>query len=470
MIRLFKHYIPRWFLPLAVIEVAIFVASIYFGIFLRKAIYFGSSLDFDDSSFIEEPFLSKAAVFALVMVVCMFAAGLYQRNLREGLHGMELRISISLLIGAVIMGLIFYIFPSMFLGRGVMALTFISAFVGIVLVRVITFKLADVEALKRRILILGTGEKAAEIERLEEQSKERSFCVVGYIPIGNENPRVPNAKILSPYTPLRRLAEQYQVDEIVVATSERRKTLPLKEILDAKMSGFDVIDLLGFLERHTGQIRLNELQPSWLIFSDGFQQGFIRSLDKRLFDIIVSLALLVISSPVMLLAALAILVESRGHGSIIYRQVRVGQGGKTFELLKFRSMREDAEGGVPQWAKKDDDRITFVGKIIRRNRVDELPQIFNVLKGDMSFVGPRPERPEFVEKLSKVIPLYNERHRVKPGITGWAQICYPYGASEEDAFEKMQYDLYYVKNHSWFLDLMILMHTIEVVLWGKGGR
>jgi sugar transferase (PEP-CTERM system associated) len=351
-----------------------------------------------------------------------------------------------------------------------MALTFISAFVGIVLVRVITFKLADVEALKRRILILGTGEKAAEIERLEEQSKERSFCVVGYIPIGNENPRVPNAKILSPYTPLRRLAEQYQVDEIVVATSERRKTLPLKEILDAKMSGFDVIDLLGFLERHTGQIRLNELQPSWLIFSDGFQQGFIRSLDKRLFDIIVSLALLVISSPVMLLAALAILVESRGHGSIIYRQVRVGQGGKTFELLKFRSMREDAEGGVPQWAKKDDDRITFVGKIIRRNRVDELPQIFNVLKGDMSFVGPRPERPEFVEKLSKVIPLYNERHRVKPGITGWAQICYPYGASEEDAFEKMQYDLYYVKNHSWFLDLMILMHTIEVVLWGKGGR
>jgi sugar transferase (PEP-CTERM system associated) len=469
MIRLFRHYIPGWFLPLALIETIIFGASIYFGVFLRGTIYFGPSISLDDSGFVEGPFLPKAVVFAMVMQLCMFAAGLYQRNLREGIHGMELRVAINLLAGSLIMSLIFYIFPSMFLGRGVMALAFISALVGIVLVRIIAFNITDVDVLKRRILVLGTGDKASEIEQMETQADEPGFCVVGYVPVGNGDHRVAQGKILLPCASLMSLAEQHHVDEFVVATSERRNTLPVKEILQARMNGIDVIDLLGFFERYTGKIRLGDLQPSWLIFSDGFRQGFFRNFGKRLFDIAAAIVLLIVASPVIVMTALAIFIESRGRGSIIYRQVRVGERGRPFELLKFRSMREDAEeNGVPQWAQKDDDRITFVGKFIRRNRVDELPQILNVLRGDMSFVGPRPERPEFVDKLSQMIPFYNERHRVKPGITGWAQISYPYGSSEEDAFEKMQYDLYYVKNHSWFLDLMILMQTIEVVLWGKG--
>ena len=216
---------------------------------------------------------------------------------------------------------------------------------------------------------------------------------------------------------------------------------------------------------------MNDLHPSWLIFSDGFLQNPIRLLSKRVFDLVASSALLLVTAPVMLMAAVAILIESGSRGPIIYRQTRVGQGGKPFRLMKFRSMVVDAEqDGVAQWAQKGDSRVTRVGCCMRKTRIDELPQIFNVFKGDMSFVGPRPERPEFVEKLSEKIPFYLARHRVKPGITGWAQICYPYGASEEDAIQKMQYDFYYVKNHSWFLDLMILLNTVEVVLWGKGAR
>jgi sugar transferase (PEP-CTERM system associated) len=215
---------------------------------------------------------------------------------------------------------------------------------------------------------------------------------------------------------------------------------------------------------------LDLLQPSWLIFSDGFRYGWLRVITKRMFDIGASGALLFFAWPVMVLAALAIVIESGGRGPIFYRQVRVGENWRLFQLIKFRSRRVDAESNGPQWATKNDSRVTRVGAFMRKTRIDELPQLFNVLKGDMSFVGPRPERPMFVEQLSQNIPFYSERHRVKPGVTGWAQICYPYGASEEDAQQKLQYDLYYVKNYSLFLDLLILLQTAEVILWGRGAR
>jgi len=272
-------------------------------------------------------------------------------------------------------------------------------------------------------------------------------------------------------TTLLEVAAPLKVDEIVVAVEDRRKNFPVQEILDCRMGGIEVIDILTFIERQLGRVELGLLHPSWLIFSDGFRYGVMRVITKRLFDVSASLLVLVITWPFMVLAALAILVESGGRGPILYRQVRVGENWRLFQLTKFRSMRVDAEAdGVARWAKKNDDRITKVGTFIRKTRIDELPQLFNVLKGDMSFVGPRPERPNFVEQLSAQIPFYAERHRVKPGITGWAQISYAYGASEEDAMQKLQYDLYYVKNYSLFLDLLILLQTAEVVLWGRGAR
>jgi sugar transferase (PEP-CTERM system associated) len=270
--------------------------------------------------------------------------------------------------------------------------------------------------------------------------------------------------------PIIAIAEQHKIDEIVIAIDDRRLQLPLDELLDCKMSGLTIMNIVEFYEREQGIISLENVNSSWLIFCDGFAQGDFRSLEKRFFDLFASLILLAVAWPVMLLTALAIVLESRSKGPILYRQVRVGENNQDFEVLKFRSMKTDAEQNGAQWAKKNDHRITRVGRIIRNCRVDELPQIFNVLRGDMSFVGPRPERPEFVQGFNERIPYYRERHRVKPGITGWAQLCYPYGADENDTIQKLQYDLYYVKNYSLFLDFSIMFNTVEVILWGKGAR
>jgi sugar transferase (PEP-CTERM system associated) len=235
------------------------------------------------------------------------------------------------------------------------------------------------------------------------------------------------------------------------------------------MGGFEVVDLLTFFEREAGLLRVDSLHPSWLVFSDGFRLAGVQQAIKRWLDIAACLTLLLVAWPVMALTALAIMVESGVGAPILYRQVRVGLNGRLFNVIKFRSMRTDAEkDGKAQWARANDDRITRVGLFIRKVRIDELPQLLNVLKGEMSLVGPRPERPEFVEKFAETIPYYAERHRVKPGITGWAQLCYQYGASYQDTIEKLQYDLYYVKNYSIFLDILIMLQTIEVVLWGKG--
>jgi sugar transferase (PEP-CTERM system associated) len=252
---------------------------------------------------------------------------------------------------------------------------------------------------------------------------------------------------------------------------DRRRDFPVRELLDCRLAGVEVIDLVSFLERETGRVHLDVLNPSWIIFSEGFRRDGVRQATKRAFDIVASFALVLVTWPFMLLTALAILLEDGPRAPVLYRQRRVGLDGRNFDVLKFRSMRTDAEGdGKARWATGSDDRVTRVGSFIRKVRIDELPQIFNVLRGDMSFVGPRPERPQFVAELSDSIPYYEERHCAKPGITGWAQICYPYGSSEKDSLEKLQYDLYYLKNHSLLFDMMILLQTVEVVLLGKGAR
>ncbi|MDH5648664.1 MAG: TIGR03013 family PEP-CTERM/XrtA system glycosyltransferase [Gammaproteobacteria bacterium] len=437
----------------------------YAGIHLR----FG---DFSSQTVIElGPLLPRAIVFTLVMLFIMVAMGLYEREIKEGDWSYYSRFMATFPIGFIAMTFIFYAIPGLFLGRGVLGISFLVAMAGTATIRFIFLSVVDSEAIKRRVLVVGAGSRPAKVAALlnSEQGRNR-FHLVGYMPIDGVHSSIPKSLIIEHEIPILAIATTYDVDEIVVGVRQRRGgALPMGELLECRMEGINVIDLSTFFERETGKVQLESLNPSWIIFSEGFDKGNFRNMIKRMFDLTASSILLLITLPVMLVTAILIKLDSKGP--VFYKQERTGECGNPFQVYKFRSMRTDAETeGKPQWAKKDDDRVTRVGKIIRTLRIDELPQIINVLRGDMSFVGPRPERPFFVNQLIKEIPFFSTRHSVKPGITGWAQIRYPYGASVEDAKEKLQYDLYYAKNHTLFLDLIILFQTAQVVLFGKGAR
>lgn len=466
VVRIFKQYIPASFISLAVVEFGLLVFSIYAGVALR---FMGEiPVNADDI----QPLFPKAMVFAFIMFLSMAAMGLYQRRFRHGLAGLALRILSAYILGAMAIGLIYYLAPMIFLGRGAIAISFIIAIILVLLIRIAFISTIDQDNLKKRILVVGAGEYASQIAKnLRRKTDQRGFVVVGYVHVKGEHDVVDENLIIRPDVPLLSLCNQLQVEEVVIAVGDRRrKSFPVHDLLDCKLSGIDVIDLQQFFEREVGKIKLDILNPSWLIFSDGFNQSTVQDFLKRSFDIVMSLFLLGIMWPAMILVAAAIFIEEGFKGPILYRQVRVGRHWRLFNVYKFRSMTVDAEKTGAQWAVKNDSRVTRVGNFIRKVRLDELPQIFNVMKGDMSFVGPRPERPEFVTTLSEQIPYFAERHRVKPGITGWAQVCYPYGASDKDSLEKLQYDLYYIKNYTLFLDFVIILQTAHEVIWGKGGR
>jgi sugar transferase (PEP-CTERM system associated) len=325
------------------------------------------------------------------------------------------------------------------------------------------------DAFKRRVLVLGAGPRAARVEALAAR-EGAGFTVAGYVAMNDGPVAVARAVNRAEIANLPAFLRDAGANEVVLALEERRNALPLHDLLRAKTAGVHVNDLSSFLERETGRVDLDSLNPSWLIFSDGFSAGRrLSGAAKRLFDLSVSLAILLVAAPLILVTALAVKLESRGPA--FFRQRRVGLYGQSFELIKLRSMREDAEvGGIAVWAQEDDPRVTRVGAIIRKLRIDELPQAWSVLKGEMSFVGPRPERPQFVADLEARLPYYAERHMVKPGITGWAQINYPYGASIDDARQKLEFDLYYAKNYTPFLDVLILVQTLRVILWPEGAR
>ncbi|MFM8331049.1 MAG: TIGR03013 family XrtA/PEP-CTERM system glycosyltransferase [Candidatus Methylumidiphilus sp.] len=462
MIRIFRHYISGAYLFLFFMEVGVFSASFYLGGLLQ-------AYSWHQEFALEVDILLPSLVFCAVMLVCSTGMGLYQRAHDLGDSVLLMRIAASFLLGAAIMSLPFYFFPKVFPGRGLFAYALAIAMLGALVSRLLFLKCADNQALKRRILVLGAGYRGNMIREFEKRSPHLGFRIIGYIRMGDEPIRVEAERILDLRTRLFEFVSREDIDEIVVAPDDRRGGIAVDDVLDCKMAGYGVMDLLTFFEREAGLLRVDSLHPSWLLFSDGFRLSGASQAVKRWFDVAASLALLAATWPIMLLTAAAILIESGRGAPMLYRQVRVGLHGRPFKVIKFRSMRTDAEkDGKAQWARANDDRITRVGKFIRKVRIDELPQLFNVLKGEMSFVGPRPERPEFVEKFEETIPYYSERHRVKPGITGWAQLCYQYGASYQDTIEKLQYDLYYVKNYSVFLDLLIILQTIEVVLWGKG--
>ncbi|WP_333608523.1 TIGR03013 family XrtA/PEP-CTERM system glycosyltransferase [Arsukibacterium sp.] len=420
--------------------------------------------------------LINIALFTCGVMLCALSVGLYDQKLRECHKGILKRVVITLLMNAFLLEvLIFNLFSSIHVSAlfvlmaSVLATLFISAFRAL-------FHYSDITLTsRRRVLVLGAGERAAIIERrMRRNVDKRNFEIVGFAKIeGDKDSCIPESKYLhfDYKKDLFQFASKHGIDELVIACDERRNMLPAEDLFKCKSRGIEVIEILDFIEKETGQIAVNLIYPSWVIYANGLKssQTFKTNLDYRL-NALLALILLAITWPIMLLTALLIYLEDgrRTRASVFYKQIRVGFDGKPFHILKFRSMRPDAEKNGARWAAADDDRVTRVGKVIRKYRIDELPQLLNILSGDMGFVGPRPERPEFVHQLVKDIPYYDQRHNVKPGLTGWAQLKYPYGATAEDAMEKLKFDLYYIKHRSLLLDLMILVRTVEIVLFGKG--
>ena len=462
MFRLFGHYVSKLYLLLGVVEFLVMFYSLLAGFYVR---YSQGNLSLVDAP---ETLSYTAMAYAMAMTISMISVGLYQRGLPFS-AGLLVRVGLSFLIASVAMSVVFYTFPDLVVGRGVMTYAMLFTFAGVLGLRSLFFRLTNSDLQATKVLVLGTGRQARMIADLEP--RQPGFRVVGYVHVNESETSIARERWLNHDRTLMDMVLEFEVDEIVVAPDDRRLRLPVDQILDCKMSGTMVLDLLSFFEKETSRIKLDVLHPSWIFFSDGFRLSGVAQYSKRALDLAAGLLIFLVAWPFMLLVAAAIMLESGGKGPVLFHQVRVGLNGRQFRVHKFRSMRTDAEAdGVARWAAKNDSRITRVGAIIRKTRLDELPQVFNVLRGEMSLVGPRPERPEFVEQLEKEIPFYAERHRVKPGLTGWAQLSYPYGATTDDARNKLEFDLYYVKNASAFLDLIILLETVEVVLWGKGAH
>jgi sugar transferase (PEP-CTERM system associated) len=474
MLRFFRHYVDIPAIVLVACEMAILFSV------LNATAEILRTLGFDMG-----PATNSSATLLITLTAAagMTSVGLYNRE-----HFVHMRHTISRAVVAlplIVLGIAAVLgFYGWLAGKEpptpyyLLCAAGLSAFFPLLLMaREIFIRIIDhLGAFRRRVVVIGSGARAAKIDKLSRELKDRSFTVVGFIHLNHgseqtaQNDRRSGDRrqdyLVAPENVVD-FCISNNVEEVVVAATERRG-LPVHELLACKMNGIRVTEHHSFWERESGQVDLTDIRPSWLLFSDGFSSGITRAAIKRLFDMAVAATVLLLTLPLTIPTAILIKLES--PGPVFYRQERVGLHGRRFMILKFRSMRVDAEKDGPRWAAKNDNRVTRVGGFIRKVRIDEIPQVINVLKGDMSVVGPRPERPVFVEALAQAIPYYNDRHTVKPGITGWAQINYPYGATEEDARMKMAYDLYYVKNHSLFLDNIILLQTVKVLLWNDGAR
>ncbi len=460
MIKIFNHYLHRRTLTQVLLD---------FGLILFTVIVVGLS-----QSAPLKLLMPRIATHGLSLAACMFlinsASGFYQNAHQRSLNQSCARAVMALFLALPLAWGIFSLLPMTIASRATMQQAAMLGVCAVIGLRVYVAHSASQSSIRTRILILGSGSAAALVGQTLKQADPHAE-IVGYLPtVGDSEPAVPAALLLPAERSVAEVARELRVDEIVVALTERRGgSMPLRALLDCRLHGIRVFDLSTHFEKTLGQIRLNHVNAGWLVFGEGFDQGLARNLVKRGFDIVGSALLIGLLAPVMLLTALAIALE--GGGPVLYRQERVGRHGRVFRVLKFRSMRTDAEpDGQPRWAAPRDDRVTRVGRFIRVARIDELPQLFHVLRGEMSLVGPRPERPFFAEQLARDIPYFALRQSLKPGITGWAQVRYQYGSTTEDALEKLQYDLYYMKNHSLFLDLVILFETVVVVLTGRGSR
>ena len=460
MVRIFRHYLSAKLILIIGLEAMVFVLAI------RLGLAFSLPAHPADANALS---LLPTLAFVGGNLVVMNAMGLYSGEPWTNMQSVRVRLMVAAVLVVALTLVVTRLPPSATIEPHGFLVTGLAIFVGITAVRFAFYKW-DMAALKPRVLVLGTGPHVAEFAQLARRN--RNQMIVGYVALPAATVHyVPTSMILplGPDQSLATLVKKHRVDQIVVAASDGTGVLPLEDLLECKLQGLKITELPTAFEREYRQVSLESITPTWVMFEDGFCQGTLRSALKRMLDLVVSAAMLVVALPIMVIAAICIFLES--GAPIFYRQERVGQRGHVFPMYKLRSMRQDAEkDGKPRWATAKDDRTTSVGRVMRKLRIDELPQIINVFKGDMSFIGPRPERPYFVDTLVKEIPYYSLRHTIKPGITGWAQVCCPYGASIEETTEKLRYDLYYVKNHALFLDLVILLATIEVVFTGKGAR
>ena len=461
MIRLFKHYIPNAVMLLGLFDLGLLFLAGELAWLIRS-----SQIGIDPGQISER--LIPLVGFALIVWVAMISVGVYGSEATRSMRYACARLLVAVSLGIIALSVIDFLIPGATFWRSTLIYAMVLAIVLAILNRLIIGGFLGASAFRRRVMVLGAGVRAQRLRKLA-QRPDCGFVIVSYIGMTESETGVLEAISRSAIHDLGQFVENLGVSEVVLALEERRNAIPMKDLLRIKTMGVHVNDFSSFVERETGRVDLDSVNPSWLIFSDGFSSGrMISSVAKRIFDIVVSSILLAVTLPIIVLFAVLIKLDSKG--SAFFRQTRIGLYGQPFPVIKLRSMRSDAEKDGAKWAEKDDPRVTRIGKFIRKVRIGELPQTWSVLKGHMSFVGPRPEVPKFVTDLEDKLPFYAERHMVKPGITGWAQINYPYGASIEDSRHKLEYDLYYAKNYTPFLDLLIMLQTLRVVLWPEGAR
>jgi sugar transferase (PEP-CTERM system associated) len=466
--RIFSKYVSPKTLVLVLLEGGLIALALVCAVRIR---FWDSTPGFNAYTTLPD-FGVQVIVFVATLQTCFYYGDLY--NLRHTQVRNERMMALAQSLGAscLLLGILYYVFPSLLLGRGVffISMALVPAFIAVS--RVGLDRIWQAAAPRENVAILGTESLACMVASELAKRRDLSVRLRGFIDVRtNQNggrETLMDHPILSPGQDLLGLVERHEISRIIVALEDRRNTLPVRDLVRLRVQGVRIEDAHSTISALTGREWLATVKPSWFVFSDGFQRSHTTVILKRAVDLASGLIGMVITLPIILLISVVIRLDSRGP--IIFRQKRVGLRGKCFEVLKFRTMRTDAEAAGPQWATDNDPRATWLGRFLRRYRLDELPQFMNVIRGEMSLVGPRPERPEFVEDLRKQISYYDERHSVRPGITGWAQTQYRYGSSVEDAARKLEYDLFYLKNMSIFFDCAIILDTVGIMFSGSGGR
>jgi len=457
--QLFDRYVSARSLTVFAAELLLIFGSVSFAASLQDALVPGGAT------------LWKIAVVTLLCQLCLYYNDFYDLTVVHTTRELVVRLFQAVGAASILLAAVYLVLPGLMIGNGIFVSALTVFLVAILAWRLLFNHVTTLQGLEERVLIVGTGESARTAAREILERRDFGYRVVGFVDEDESRigERIVNPAIVGTPGQIMALVARERIDRIVVGLSDRRGKLPVDVLLRAKLAGVRVEDVTTVYERLTGKILVEDVRPSWLIFGEGFRVSRWTRGVKRTLDLVMALAMVIVGLPFMALTALAILLED--GAPVIYSQERVGEQGRTFRVFKFRSMRKDAESaGRPVWATADDDRVTLVGRVIRKTRLDELPQLWNVLGGDMSFVGPRPERPFFVEQLAREIPFYEQRHAVKPGLTGWAQVKYRYGASLEDAMEKLRYDLYYIKHLSLAFDITIIFDTVKVILFRKGAQ
>ena len=467
MFQIFSQYVSAKSLLLMIGEGVLILLSLICAVKLR---FWNDPTDF--ALYVAFPdFAVQSAIVVVVCLACFYCNDLYDVSTGSGSVEQVLRVEQSLGAASLLLGLLYFLLPGLLLSRGVFIIAMIVVAIVVVLSRKLLDRVWHLTAPVQRVVIIGTGALALELARELTRREDLSIKLEGFVSgssVGAGGEKIFGFPVLGPAVEIDAIAKRCSISRIIVALDDRRGVLPTRELVTLRVQGVRVEDASTALSALTGRISLRAAKPAWFVFSDGFHRSKWNDLAKRTLDLFVGIVGLVVATPIMILVALAVRLDSKGP--IIYRQTRVGRKGRNFEVLKFRSMRVDAEEAGAQWASQNDPRVTRIGRFLRKYRFDELPQLINVVRGEMSFIGPRPERPYFVQDLRERIPYYDERHSVRPGLSGWAQVQYSYGSSVEDAFNKLEYDFFYLKNMSLAFDLAIIFKTVRIVLGGHGGR